>query len=153
MAKNKFMLDFDGFLDYAEDLSNMGNDLLLKATKNALEASAEQANIEIGRAMQQSTYNFEAGQGYSQGDARQSLIKVSQMPMEVNGTVVTAYAGVDLSEAPEAIILAKEGTPHRAADKQLANALFIKGKVKTKIEAIQMNEFNKVLREGLNNNG
>ena len=150
MAKNNFSLDFNGFLDLAEDISSISNDLLLTAAKNALEKSAFSANIEIGKAMKNSKYNFQKGQAYSQGKARKSLIEVSQKPVEVVGTVVTAYAGVNLKDAPEVLMLAK-GTPHLAKDKQLANAIFVKGGFKKRIMEIQKGEFNKVIEEALRN--
>lgn len=152
MALNKgFSLDFKGFLDLAEDISSLGDDLLLKATTMALDESRKYVNIEVGKAMKESEYNFKKGEGYSQGDARKSLIEVSEMPVEVNGTEVVAYAGIDLSKAPEALILAAEGAPNRAADKKLYNALKVKGKVRKQVDSIQSQIFNAVLEEGLQN--
>lgn len=148
MAKG-FSLDFEGFLDLAEDISNISDALLLEATKTALEASRVAVNIEVGKAMKQSRFHFKKGEGYSQGDARASLIEVDKMPLEVNGTEVIAYAGVDLAKAPEALILAARGTPHQAADKKLYNAIKVKGKIRKKIDQIQSDNFNAVLKEAL----
>ena len=147
MAKG-FSLDFKGFLDLAEDISNISDDLLLDATVKALDASREIANIEIGKAMKDSQYSFKKGEKYSQGDARASLIAVSEMPVEVNGTEVTAYAGVDLEKAPEVAIL-MHGTPHLAKDKKLFNAIKVKGKARKQIDEVQKNIFNKALEEAL----
>ncbi len=145
MAKNSFSLDFKGFLDLAYDISEQyGDEKLLDATAKALDESRKFVNIKVGQAMKESPYSFKAGEGYSQGDARKSLIKVSEMPVEVTGTVVTAVAGVDLSEAPEAFILAK-GTPHLSADKNLYNALKCKGKVRKSVDKIQADWFMAVL--------
>lgn len=149
MAKKGFSLDFDGFLDLAEDISNISNEVLLDATVRALEESRFIANIEIGAAMKKSEYNFRKGEGYSQGTARESLIEVSQMPTEVSGTTVTAYAGVDLSKAPEVAILA-HGTPHLSKDKKLYNAIRVKGNIRKKIEEQQARIFNAAIEEALN---
>lgn len=149
MALNKgFSIDFDGFLDLAEDISNIGNDTLLEATTRALDESRKVVNIEVGKAMKESQYSFKKGENYSQGDARASLIEVSKMPVEVSGTVVTAYAGVDLEQAPEVLILAS-GAPHLAKDKKLYNAIRVKGKVKKTVDEIQANIFNEALKEAL----
>jgi hypothetical protein len=145
VAKNNFSLDFKGFLDLAYDISEQyGDEKLLEATAKALDESRKYVNIKVGQAMKESPYSFKAGEGYSQGDARKSLIKVSQMPVEVNGTEVTVVAGVDLSEAPEALMLAK-GTPHLSADKNLMNALKCKGKVRKQVDKIQADMFNAVM--------
>lgn len=151
MAVNKgFSIDFNGFLDLAEDISSISNDTLLGATVKALDESRKIVNLEVGKAMKESQYSFKKGEKYSQGDARESLIEVSQMPVEVSGTVVTAYAGVDLEKAPEVLMLAS-GTPHLAKDKKLYNAIKVKGKVKDKVDTIQKDIFTEALKEALQN--
>ena len=150
MAVNKgFGLDFSGFLDLAEDISNISNDLLLETAAKALEASRDLVNIEIGKAMKNSKFSFKKGEGYSQGAARESLIEVYKMPVEVSGTTVTAYAGVDLSQAPEVLILAVHGTPHEAKDAKLHHAIAVKGKVKKQVNALQEAIFSEALKEAL----
>lgn len=150
MAKG-FSLDFNGFLDLAEDISNISDDLLLDATVKALDESRKIVNIEVGKAMKNSKFSFKKGEKYSQGDARASLIEVSKMPIEVNGTEVVAYAGIDLEKAPEALILAVAGSPHESADKKLYNAIKVKGSVRKQIDRVQKNIFNNVLEEALKN--
>jgi hypothetical protein len=151
MAVNKgFSIDFNGFLDLAEDISSISNDTLLDATVKALDKSRDIVNIAVGSAMKDSQYSFKAGEGYSQGEARKSLIEVDAMPVEVSGTVVTAYAGVDLEKAPEVLILAS-GTPHLAKDKKLYNAIKVKGKVKEEVNEVQKDIFTEALREALGN--
>ena len=150
MAQNKgFGLDFNGFLDFAEDISNISNEVLLDTATKALEATRDLVNIEIGKAMKNSTFNFKKGEGYSQGNARESLIEVSKMPVEVNGSTVTAYAGFDLEKAPEALILAAYGAPHRANDTKLHNAIKVKGKVKKQVNELQEAIFTHALKEAL----
>lgn len=150
MAKG-FSLDFDGFLDLAEDISNISDDLLLEATKNALDQSRVYVNERVGQALKKSQYNFRKGEGYSKGATRESLIEVSKMPLEVNGTQVIAYAGIDMEKAPEAVILAVEGAPHRSPDLNLRHALQVKGKVRKQVDKIQEEIFTAALKEALNN--
>ena len=152
MAANKgFSLDFKGFLDFAEEIDKMyGEKMLLNAAEQALIKTKDYVNGEIAEAMASSKYNFEEGLGYSQGTAMESLADVKNMPVEVNGTVVTAYAGVDLEKAPEALILAY-GTPHLAKDTKLYNAIKVKGKVKKEVERIQRKVFETVLAGGAQN--
>jgi hypothetical protein len=149
MAANKgFSLDFKGFLDFAEDISEQyGEDMLLYAAEQALQKTKEYVNGEIASAMENSKYNFDKGEGYAQGTAKESLAEVTQKPVEVSGTVVTAYAGVDLEQAPEALILAY-GAPHLAKDTKLYNAIKVKGKVKKEVDRIQRKVFDTVLSGG-----
>lgn len=148
MARNKFDLNFDGFLDLAKDIDALGEGYLQKAVNNAFTATKDFVNAEVEKAMDASPYNFD-GQGYSKGESKKSLEEVKAKPVEWNGTVATAKAGVNLSEAPQAIILAY-GTPHHAGDKKLLNALKVKGKVRQEVDRIQAEEFNKVMEEALN---
>ena len=151
MAQNKgFGLDFNGFLDLAEDISNISNEMLLETAAKALEASRDLVNIEIGKAMKNSKFSFKKGEKYSQGNARASLIEVDKMPVEINGTTVTAYAGVDLEKAPEVLILAVHGTPNEAKDAKLHQAIAVKGKVRKQVNEIQEAIFAEALKEAFN---
>lgn len=147
MARNKFDLNFDGFLDLAKGIDALGEEYLQKAVDNAFTATKNFVNAEIEKAMDSSPYNFD-GQGYSKGESKKSLNEVKAKPVEWNGTVATAKAGVNLKEAPQAIILAY-GSPHLAGDKNLLNALKVKGKVRKEVDRIQAEEFNKVMEEAL----
>lgn len=150
MAQNKgFGLDFNGFLDLAEDISNISNELLLDTATKALEASRDIVNIEVGKAMKNSKFSFKKGEKYSQGTARASLIEVDKMPVEKDGTIVTAYAGVDLEKAPEVLILSLYGTPNEAKDAKLYQAIAVKGKVRKQVDKIQSDIFNHALKEAL----
>lgn len=150
MAKNKFGLDFDGFLDLAKQIDELGEGYLQQATNNALQKSKEYANGEIIRAMETSPYHFIKGQGKSTGKALKSVQEVEQKPVEWDGTIAKAYIGADLKVAPEAIILA-HGTPHIKPDTKLKNALQVKGAVRKEVSRIQQEEFFKVLEEARNN--
>lgn len=153
MAKKKYSLNFDGFLTLAEQLDNLGEGLLMEATIKALDESRKYVNVEVGKAMKSSKYSFKEGIKYSQGSARKSLIEVSQLPVEVVGTVVKAYAGVDASEAPEVVILAVEGAPNNKPDLKLRHAIKCKGKIRKEVDRIQKAVFTEAIRKGLNNNG
>ena len=141
MAKNKFGLDFGGFLDYARVIDKrLGTAALQAAATEALEKSAKQANINIAIAMNNSPYSFKEGQNYSKGRAKKSLAEVGQKGVEVDGTAIIAYAGVDFTVAPEAMILAS-GTPHLKADTNLKNAIKCKGKYRKQVMDIQQAVF------------
>lgn len=150
MAKTNFSLDFDGFLKLAEDIDNLGNGYLKKAVDNAFTASKDYINNAVADAMEQSKYNFDRGQGYSRGKAKASLSKVSNMPVEWQGTTARAFIGVSMRDALEVQFLIY-GTPHIAADTNLRNAIKVKGKYKKEVSKIQLDEFNKVIEEALNN--
>ena len=151
MGKNKFSLDFDDFLKLADQVDRLGEGYLKQATENALRKSTDYVNQEVLNAMNKSKYSFTAGQGGSKGRTRASLQKVSQMPIEWEGTKAFSYIGVDLSEATEVIFLMNgttlNGNPHIKADTKLKNAIKVKGKVKKKASEIQKEEFTKVIEE------
>jgi len=150
MPKTNFDLNFDGFLDLAADLDNLGNGYLKKAVDNAFTASKDYVNGAVDAAMESSFYNFKRGQGYSRGKAGTSLAVVRAMPVEWNGSVASAYIGVRLRDALEVTFLIY-GTPHLAADVNLRNAIKVKGKYKKEVSKIQLEEFTKVIKEALNN--
>lgn len=151
MAKNKFSLDFEGFLDYARQLDELGKQYLQKATDNALNKSKEYANEQVIEAMNSSPYNFK-GNKRSTGQSKKSAQKVSEMPVEWNGTVATAYSGVSWYDAPEVTLLAY-GTPHIKGDTKLLNAIKCKGAIRKEVSRIQQEEFVKVLQEAMKENG
>lgn len=150
MAKTNFSLNFDGFLDLAADIDNLGNGYLKQAVDNALTASKDYLNNAAAEAMAKSRYNFERGQGYSRGKAKASLEFVKNMPIDWDGSVASAYVGVRLRDALEVQFLIY-GTPHIAADTNLRNVLKAKGKYKKEVSKIQLEEFNKVIEEALKN--
>lgn len=155
MAKAKFGLDFEGFLDLAKQVDELGSTYLKQATNNALEKSKDYANTEIVIAMKSSKYAFVSGKRSGKnrpatGKAMKSVQETAKKPVEWNGTVATAYIGPDLQEAPEALILAM-GTPHIKKDTKLYNAIKVKGKVRKAVETIQQKEFQKIIEEAMNN--
>lgn len=150
MAKNKFSLDFDGFLDFAYKIDELGgSDALKKATENALTESKTQAEIEIGMALKNSKYSFTAGKKYSTGGVRNSFVEVAKMPVEWDGDICKAYVGVDTAKEPE-ILFTMYGTPHMTGDSKLKQAVKVQGPHRAKIDKIQKAEFEKVLNEVMN---
>lgn len=148
--KSRWDLNFEGFLDLSRELSEKyGNEALLKATSKALDESRNFVNTEVEKAMNSSKYHFD-GTGYSKGKAKKSLDEIKTMPVEINGTIVKVKAGVDLSKAPEVIILGS-GTPHLKKDAKLNNAIRVKGKIRKEVDRIQKEVFVRALMEGNNN--
>lgn len=157
MAKNKFGLDFDGFLELAKQIDEMGEGYLKEATNNALQKSKDYANGQIVIAMSTSPYAFIKGKQSSStnrpatGKAVASVTDIMKNPVLWDGSVAKAYIGADLKIAPEAIILAM-GTPHIKPDTKLKNALKVKGAIRKEVSRIQQEEFLKVMKEA-NKNG
>ena len=114
-----------------------------------MQKSKDYVNQEVINAMNSSPYHFTAGEAYSKGRARASAEEVAKIPVEWVGTEATAYIGVDLKKAPEAIILAS-GTPHLKPDTKLKNALKVKGAIRKQASQIQQEEFQKVISEAMN---
>ena len=148
MAKTNFSLNFDGFLDFARQIDNLGDGALQRAVDNALTASKNYVNDEVLKAMDASRYNFD-GTGYSQGKAKRSLKLVRNLPVEWTGSIASAYMGVRMRDALEVHFIIY-GAPHTPKDNNLYNAIKVKGKHKKAVEEIQKNEFIKVIEEELN---
>lgn len=146
MSQNKgFGIDFNGFLDFAEEIDELGKGgALLDVVKSTIEQTKDYVNGEVEQALNSSKYSFTEGEKYSQGKARASLEAVKKIPVEVNGTEVIGYAGIDLAEAPEVLPLAY-GTPHLAKDKALYNAIKVKGKVQKDVAKLQAKIFKSAL--------
>ena len=146
MANKNFSLNFDGFLEYADQLDKLGEQYLRKATENALIKSQDYLNQETENAMNNSKFNFNRT-----GRAKKSLAKIDQMPLEWDGYTAKTFVGVNIAEAPEGFILAVQGTPHQKADRNIYNAMKAKGKYRKQVDQIQMNEFEKVISEAMKN--
>lgn len=147
MAKTNFSLNFDGFLDFARQIDNLGDGALQRAVDNALIASKNYVNDEVLKAMDASRYNFD-GTGYSRGKAKRSLNLVRDLPVEWTGSIASAYMGVRMRDALEVHFIIY-GAPHTPKDNNLYNAIKVKGKHKKAVEEIQKNEFIKVIEEEL----
>lgn len=141
MAKDKFAIDFKGFLDLAAQIDEIGGEAALKkATESALNESKKLVQDEIEKYMYISPYSFTKGYKGSKGRARASLDEISKLPVQWEGTTATAFIGVDLEKAPEVAILIY-GSPRIKPDKKLYNAIKVKGKLKKRVSEIQRLNF------------
>lgn len=143
-------IDFKGVTDLAKQIGELGDEPLKKAVDNAFTASKDYLNKEIEQLMEQSIYNFNRGQGYSKGKSKASFEVVRNMPVIWSGNTAEAFIGVKLRDALEFQFIIW-GTPHMAADFRLHNAVKVKGNYAKEVSKIQQDEFNKVIREALNN--
>ena len=143
-GKKSSRIDFSGFMDFAKDLDNINEKYLRKAVENALVKTKDYLNNETLKAMDSSKFNFKAD-----GASIESLFEIENMSIEWNGYICKAFVGVDLSKAPQTLILAVKGSPRQAPDRKIYNAMKGKGKTKKQVEKIQEEEFYKVIWEGL----
>lgn len=155
MAKKGFDLDFEGFLDFAKTVDELGEGYLKLAVENAFQKSKEYVSTEIVLAMNKSKYAFAKGERNAKnrpatGKALASVKEVARLPVEWDGNTARAYMGVDLDVAPEGLILAL-GTPTVRKDTTLYNAIKVKGKVRKAVDSIQQREFQKVINEAMKN--
>ena len=148
MARNKFSLNFDGFLDLARQIDELGEGYLKQATENALTKSKEYVSGQVMEALEKSPYNFK-GTERSHGTTKKSAEEVSSIPIEWQGTLAILPVGVSWYDAPQATLLAY-GTPHIKGDTKLKNALKVKGKVGKEVSRIQKEEFLKIIKEAKN---
>lgn len=149
MARQGISVDFAGIFDLQETFKNLGDEVYKQAVLNALGASKDYVNEEILKAMNASPYHFDAGTGYSKGDAKKSLTEIEKRDVEIRGDQAIAYAGVSYHDAPELWYIAV-GAPHTPKDENIHNAVRVKGKVLQRVQEIQRDEFNKVIEEALN---
>lgn len=144
-------IDYKALQKLQNKIANLGSEYVKQATINALTKSKEYANSKVEEAMNNSPYHFKKTKGSrATGNAKKVASEVSAMPVEVIGGFVYAYVGVSWSVAPEVTYLAF-GTPHIAADFRLHNAVKVSGSVKKEVLRIQNEEFQKVLKEAMNN--
>ena len=143
-GKRSSRIDFSGFMDLAKDIDNISEKYLRKAVENALVKTKDYLNNETLKAMDSSKFDFK-----DDGESIKSLFEIEDMPIEWNGYICKAFVGVDLSKAPQTLILAVVGSPKQSADRNIYNALKGKGKHKKVVMKIQEEEFYKVLQEGL----
>ena len=144
-SKRNARIDFKGFLDFANDLDNLGETYLKKAVANSMQKTKDYLNNETLKAMDSSKYNFEPG-----GESIKELFKVEEMPIEWDGYICKAFVGVDLSKAPQTLILAIKGSPRQSPDRNLYNAVY-GAQTKKKIMEMQEQAFNKVLERVVQN--
>lgn len=144
-------IDYKAIQRLQNKIANLGTEYVKQATINALTKSKEYANSKVEEAMENSPYHFKKTKGSrATGNAKKVATEVSNMPVEEVGGFVYAYVGVSWKVAPEVTYLAY-GTPHIAADFRLHNAVKVNGPIKKEVLRIQNEEFQKVLKEAMNN--
>lgn len=142
---NKFSLDFQGFLDFAYKIEELGgSEALKKATDNALKATDRYVTKEVDNAVAKSKFNFDRT-----GRTKSSLDK--EIKTEWDGTVGKATAGFHITQGGLASQFLIYGTPHIAGDTNLRNAVRGEGKHRKIIRQLQQEEFSKVLNEVMRN--
>lgn len=151
----KMGINFDGFLEYARRIDELGEGALRKATENALTASKDYVNKEVEAAMASSRFAFTGGERSSKtnrpatGRALASVEEVAKRPVQWDGNVATAYIAGDLDKAPEIVILTSRGNPYIKPDNRLKNAVKVKGPVAKEVSKIQQEQFQKVISEAM----
>ena len=144
-------IDYKALQKLQNKIANLGSEYVKQATINALTKSKEYANSKVEEAMETSPYHFKKTKGSrATGNAKKVALEVSNMPVEIVADYIYAYVGVSWKVAPEVTYLAY-GTPHIAADFRLHNAVKVSGAVKKEILKIQNEEFQKVIKEAMNN--
>lgn len=148
MSKTNVKVQFGGIKRLSEQLEQLGDTYLKQAVENALNKSKEYVTDKVYEAMENSPYNFK-GTGRSRLQTKKSVAEVEKMENISYGTIIECYVGVSWYDAPEATLLAF-GTPHIPADFRLHNALKVKGQIAKQVQAIQKEEFLKVIKEAQN---
>lgn len=144
MAKNKFGLNFDGFLDLAEKIDGLQEGALKIATENALRATDAYVTSEVDKAVASSKFDFNRT-----GTTKRSIDRETAVKWE--GTQAEVKAGFTISNGGLPSIFLTYGTPHIKPDTKLKAATKGTGKHKKAIQALQAEEFNKVLSEVMKN--
>lgn len=144
MAKNKFALNFDGFLALAEQIDTLQAGALQRAANNALQATDDYVTAEVDKAVAASKFDFN-----HTGKTKSTIDRNKAVDWE--GTKASAKAGFSISSGGLPSIFLMYGTPHIKPDTKLRAAAKGTGKHKKTIEGIQATEFNKVLAEVMHN--
>ena len=144
MAKNKFDLNFDGFLELAATLDGLGEAALKRATESALKATDAYVTREVEKAVAASKFDFNRT-----GTTKRSIDR--DITVNWEGTRAEAKAGFTISNGGMPSIYLTHGTPHIKPDTKLKAATKGTGKHKKAIQALQADAFNKVLRRVIKN--
>ena len=134
MARNKLIVDFSNFLEYAEKLDKLGGDLKATAEK-ALRESKDYVteNIEADMKKHNRTGRTEA-----------SIKDDSKVTWE--GTTASIDVGFDIKHGGLASIFLMYGTPRMPKDQNLYND-FYGAKTRRKIKEMQEKIFEKAIKK------
>ena len=146
MARKRFGVEFDGFLEMAERLDELaGKDGVKRAVEGALIATDKYVTAEVDKAVSKSKFNFERGNQTTKESIDRNL------KIEWEGNMASAKAGFNISDGGLPSIFLMYGTPTIKPDTNLKNAAKGTGKHKKKIQEIQQEVFTKVINRVMNN--
>lgn len=141
----KFSIEFEQLKDLAKQIDRLaGADGVIEATERALKATDDYVTAEVDKAVARSKFNFDRT-----GTTKSSIDRDTKI--EWNGLTATAKAGFSISNGGLPSIFLMYGTPKIRPDSNLKNAAKGGGLHKDKINRIQQEEFNKVIREKMEN--
>ncbi len=139
--KSGYSIEFEQLKQLEKQLEELaGMNGLIEATENALKATDDYVTREVDKAVAGSKYNFNRT-----GTTKSSIDRDKKV--EWDGTVATAKAGFSISKGGLPSIFLMYGTPHIRPDTNLKNAAKGQGIHRDKINKIQQEEFNKVIKK------
>ena len=137
----KYSIEFEELKELHKQLEKLaGLDGVIKATENALIATDDYVTAEVDKAVAGSKFNFDRT-----GKTKKSIDRDKRV--EWNGTIANAKAGFSIKNGGLPSIFLMYGTPHIKPDGNLKNAAKGQGIHRNKINKIQQEEFNKVIKE------
>lgn len=137
----KFSIEFEEFKQLANKLEELaGVNGVIEATENALKATDDYVTAEVDKAVASSKFNFDRT-----GKTKSSIDR--EKKVEWSGTTATAKAGFKISNGGLPSIFLMYGTPKIKPDTNLKNAAKGQGIHRDKINKIQQEEFNKVIKK------
>lgn len=138
---SKFSIEFEQFKQLEKQLENLaGMDGVIEATENALKATDDYVTKEVDKAVVSSKFNFDRT-----GNTKSSIDR--EIKVEWSGTVASAKDGFTISKGGLPSIFLMYGTPKIKPDTNLKNAAKGQGIHRDKINKIQQEEFNKVIKK------
>lgn len=142
MAKG-FSIEYEQFKQLEKQLEELaGANGVIEATENALKATDDYVTKEVDKAVASSKFNFDRT-----GTTKSSVDRDEKV--EWSGTVATAKAGFAISKGGLPSIFLMYGTPNIKPDSNLKNAAKGQGIHRDKINKIQQEEFNKVIKKAM----
>ena len=142
----KFSIENEQFKRLEKQLQSLaGLDGVIVATENALKATDDYVTAEVDKAVASSRYNFDRT-----GTTKSSIDRNKKV--EWSGTLASAKAGFTISKGGLPAIFLMYGTNPKKGkgikpDTNLKNAAKGQGIHRQKINQIQQEEFNKVIKE------
>lgn len=142
MAKG-WSIEYEQFKELEKQLESLaGMDGVIEATENALKATDDYVTAEVDKAVASSKFDFDRT-----GRTKGSIDKDKNV--EWKGTTAEAKAGFTISKGGLPSIFLMYGTPNIRPDTNLKNAAKGQGIHRDKINKIQQEEFNKVIKKAM----